>query len=61
MRYTVKVAKDTDRARERGKISTAKNARAYNLSFESRQSNTEEKDTRYMEEEHNKYIFRECI
>jgi len=48
IRYTVKVAKDTDR--ERKKFSRAKNARATNLSFDSRQSNTEE-DTTYLMKE----------
>ncbi len=43
IRNTVKVAKDTDRE-EKKKISSTKNARAYNLSFDSRQSNIEEEE-----------------
>jgi len=44
IRYTVKVAKDTHTERKKKKISSAKNARANNLSFDSRQSNKEEEE-----------------
>ncbi len=50
--FTVKVAKDTDkgkREREREKNSSAKNARITNLSFDSRQSNTEEEEEAHIQ------------
>lgn len=41
IRYTVKVAKDTDREEKKKNCSITKNTRANNLTFDSRQLNTE--------------------